>query len=71
MAIKVSFRLVLVDELDFSAILTPASAKDPRGVKGFDPRMETKSSAQLQPPVRPIEAATRGSAFGTPPGDDQ
>ena len=31
----------LVDELDLSAILLPAQAKDPRGEKGFDPRMMT------------------------------
>jgi transposase len=29
----------LVDELDLSEILIPAQAKDPRGEKGFDPRM--------------------------------
>ena len=33
------FLLDLVDELDLSAILIPAQAKDPRGEKGFDPRM--------------------------------
>ena len=33
--------LDLVDELDLSAILIPAQAKDPRGEKGFDPRMLT------------------------------
>jgi hypothetical protein len=33
------FLLDLVDELDLSAILTPAQAKDPRGEIGFDPRM--------------------------------
>jgi hypothetical protein len=27
------------DELDLSEILIPAQAKDPRGEKGFDPRM--------------------------------
>ena len=31
--------LELVDELDLSAILIPAQAKDPRDEKGFDPRM--------------------------------
>ncbi len=35
------FLLDLVDELDLSAILIPAQAKDPRGEKGFDPRMMT------------------------------
>ncbi|QPN59303.1 transposase [Synechococcus sp. CBW1002] len=35
------FLLDLVDELDLSAILVPAQAKDPRGEKGFDPRMMT------------------------------
>jgi hypothetical protein len=29
----------LINELDLSAILIPAKAKDPRGEKGFDPRM--------------------------------
>ncbi len=33
--------LDLVDELDLSEILIPAQAKDPRGEKGFDPRMMT------------------------------
>jgi len=33
--------LDLVDELDLSDILIPAQAKDPRGEKGFDPRMMT------------------------------
>ena len=36
---QVYFVLDLVDELDLSAILSPAQAKDPRGEKGFDPRM--------------------------------
>jgi hypothetical protein len=31
--------LDLVDELDLSEILIPAQARDPRGEKGFDPRM--------------------------------
>jgi transposase len=35
----VYFLLDLVDELDLSEILLPAQAKDPRGEKGFDPRM--------------------------------
>ncbi|WP_216904685.1 transposase [Synechococcus sp. CCY 9618] len=35
------FLLDLVDELDLSEILIPAQAKDPRGEKGFDPRMMT------------------------------
>jgi transposase len=38
---QVYFLLDLVDELDLSAILIPAHAKDPRGEKGFDPRMMT------------------------------
>jgi transposase len=38
---QVYFLLDLVDELDLSAILIPAQAKDPRGEKGFDPRMLT------------------------------
>ena len=38
---QVYFLLDLVDELDLSEILTPAQAKDPRGEKGFDPRMMT------------------------------
>jgi transposase len=38
---QVYFLLDLVDELDLSTILTPARAKDPRGEKGFDPRMMT------------------------------
>ena len=33
------FLLDLVDELDLSEILIPAQSKDPRGEKGFDPRM--------------------------------
>jgi len=31
----------LIDELDLSEILILAQAKDPRGEKGFDPRMQT------------------------------
>ena len=31
--------LDLIDELDLSEILIPAQTKDPRGEKGFDPRM--------------------------------
>ena len=38
---QVYFLLDLVDELDLSAIVIPAQAKDPRGEKGFDPRMMT------------------------------
>ena len=38
---QVYFLLDLVEELDLSEILTPAQAKDPRGEKGFDPRMMT------------------------------
>jgi transposase len=37
----VYFLLDLVDELDLSQVLIPAQAKDPRGEKGFDPRMMT------------------------------
>jgi transposase len=37
----VYFLLDMVDELDLSEILSPAQAKDPRGEKGFDPRMMT------------------------------
>ncbi len=36
---QVYFLLDLVDELDLSKVLIPAQAKDPRGEKGFDPRM--------------------------------
>ncbi len=35
------FLLDLVDELDLSAIVISAQSKDPRGEKGFDPRMMT------------------------------
>ena len=38
---QVYFLLDLVHELDLSAILIPAQGKDPRGEKGFDPRMMT------------------------------
>ena len=38
---QVYFLLDLMDELDLSAIVVPAQAKDPRGEKGFDPRMMT------------------------------
>ncbi|QPN63099.1 IS1182 family transposase [Synechococcus sp. CBW1004] len=38
---QVYFLLDLVDELDLSQVLIPAQAKDPRGEKGFDPRMMT------------------------------
>ena len=38
---QVYFLLDLLDELDLGAILIPAQAKDPRGEKGFDPRMMT------------------------------
>ena len=38
---QVYLLLDLVDELDLSEILIPAQAKDPRGEKGFDPRMMT------------------------------
>lgn len=36
---QVYFLLDLVDELDLPQVLIPAQAKDPRGEKGFDPRM--------------------------------
>ena len=36
---QVYFLLDLVDVLDLSPILGPAEAKDPRGEKGYDPRM--------------------------------
>ncbi|MFO7630167.1 MAG: hypothetical protein R6W06_11775, partial [Prochlorococcaceae cyanobacterium] len=36
---QVYFLLDLVDELDLSAMVIPAQSKDPRGEKGFDPRM--------------------------------
>ena len=36
---QVYFLLDLVDELNLAEILTPAPSKDPRGEKGFDPRM--------------------------------
>jgi transposase len=38
---QVYFLLDLVDELDLSQVLIPAQSKDPRGKKGFDPRMMT------------------------------
>jgi transposase len=38
---QVYFLLDLVDVLDLSAIVIAAQAKDPRGEKGFDPRMLT------------------------------
>jgi hypothetical protein len=38
---QVYFLLDLVNELNLSAILGSAEAKDPRGEKGFDPRMMT------------------------------
>jgi transposase len=38
---QVYFLLDLAGELDLSAILIPAQSKDPRGEKGFDPRMMT------------------------------
>jgi len=38
---QVYFLLDLVDELDLSEILIPAQSKDPRGEKGYDPRMMT------------------------------
>jgi transposase len=38
---QVYFLLDLVDELDLSQIVIPAQSNDPRGEKGFDPRMMT------------------------------
>jgi hypothetical protein len=38
---QVYFLLDPVDELDLSQVLIPAQSKDPRGEKGFDPRMMT------------------------------
>jgi len=38
---QVYFLLDLENELDLSEILIPAQSKDPRGEKGFDPRMMT------------------------------
>ena len=38
---QVYFLLDLVDVLDLSVIVIPAQSKDPRGEKGFDPRMMT------------------------------
>jgi transposase len=38
---QVYFLIDLVEELDLSEILIPAQAKDPRGEKGYDPRMLT------------------------------
>ena len=38
---QVYFLLDLVEDLDLSEILIPAQAKDPRGEKGYDPRMLT------------------------------
>ncbi|MCX5968955.1 MAG: transposase, partial [Cyanobacteria bacterium] len=35
----VFFMLELPNELDFEAFLAPSRHKDPRGEKGFDPRM--------------------------------
>ena len=41
---QVYFLLDLVDELDLSEILIPAQAKDPRGEKGFNPRIRSVCS---------------------------
>jgi hypothetical protein len=54
---QVYFLLDLVDELDLSAILGPAEAKDPRGHKGFDPRMLTMPKRGPLP--RDADAKTR------------
>jgi hypothetical protein len=48
---QVYILLDLVDELDLSQVLISAQAKDPRGEKGFDPRMPA-SPGEL-PPVAP------------------
>ena len=66
----VFFLLDLPAELDFSAIMAPALAKDPRGEKGFDPRMMTldqqQSSADLSRlsgiGLQPIPAMSRRSS---------
>ena len=38
----------LVDELDLSTVLIPAQSKDPRGEKGFDPRMMTLAATSTR-----------------------
>ena len=42
----VFFLLDLVADLDLSAIVAVVEQRDPRGVKAYDPRMWTLSSAQ-------------------------
>jgi transposase len=56
---QVYFLLDLIDELDLSAILIPAQAKDPRREKGCDPRMMTLLYAYCMDTVssRKIERA--------------
>ena len=44
----VFFMLELPNELDFEAFLAPSRHKDPRGEKGFDPRM---MAVLLLPPL--------------------
>ena len=68
---QVYFLLDLVDELDLSEILIPAQAKDPRGEKGFDPRMMTMLLLCSTPtawarcrPARSNAPATRTSRSG-------
>jgi hypothetical protein len=54
----------LVDELDLSAILIPAQAKDPRGEKGFDPGLMQSLSQALLPRLRPwIEVGGTASSL--------
>jgi hypothetical protein len=66
---QVYFLLDLVDELDLSEMLIPALAKDPRGEKGFDPRMltsccSTPTAWASTPPGRSSEPATRSWRSG-------
>jgi len=60
---QVYFLLDLVDELDLSQVLIPAQAKDPRGEKGFDPRMPA-SPGELPPeaPTDPYVTLSRHTA---------
>jgi len=57
---QVYFLLDLVDELDLSAILIPAQAKDPRGEKGFAPGCN--ASAWISFPSRSIVLSSSLSA---------
>ena len=45
---QVCFMRDLVDELDLSTVLIPAPSKDPRGEKGFDPRMMTLAATSTR-----------------------